>query len=384
LTLYRNVAEQVLDGRLPYRDFNLEYPPLALFPLTLPARLMGRDAPPKFAFAFLISNALWATALAFCIWLTARRRLTRNRSLLALGMYVLLVFVGTPLFPWRFDLFPALLSALTLVLTMEGRPTTAGVCLGAGIATKLYPIVLAPVIVAWHLAHGDERGALRFAGAACAATLAIFSPFWLAAPADFLSFLRYHQLRGLQIESLPAGLLMLGHTFGLGQIGIVENFGALHLTSPASTKVLPCLFPTFVVGLSVVAVLAFARFRREGNVTAQPCDDTLIGYAVASVLIFMLSNKVLSPQFLIWLLPFVPLLPVSEYGLALAATLLTIVIFPFNYSALMRLGTPIVLLLNVRNLVLCGLAASVLWRLRPSAARLRVTGLEHAPATVRE
>ena len=86
----------------------------------------------------------------------------------------------------------------------------------------------------------------------------------------------------------------------------------------------------------------------------------------------MLTNKVLSPQFVIWLLPFVALLPLSQYGLGLAATALTIVIFPFSYDGLVRLETPIVLLLNLRNLVLVGLTASVLWRLRPLAAENRV------------
>jgi hypothetical protein len=86
----------------------------------------------------------------------------------------------------------------------------------------------------------------------------------------------------------------------------------------------------------------------------------------------MLTNKVLSPQFVIWLLPFVALLPVPQYSLGLAATALTIVIFPFNYDGLVRLETPIVLLLNLRNLVLASLTASVLWRLRPLAAENRV------------
>ena len=368
LTLYRSAAEHVLDGQVPYRDFSFEYPPLALFPLTLPARLIARDAPPqRFALGFLISNALWATALALCTWRMARRSLPPGRALKAVGMYALLAFVGVPLFPWRFDLFPALLSALALLLTMERRPATAGACLASGIATKLYPVVFAPVIVVWHLVRGDRGGALRFAGVTCVATLGIFAPFWLAAPADFLSFLRYHELRGLQIESVPAGLLMLGHIFGSGRVGVIENFGALHLLSPASAAVVPFLFPSFVVGLSAVVLLAFARLRRERIETTQPCDETLVGYALASLLVFMLTNKVLSPQFLIWLLPFVALLPISQFGLALAATVLTIVIFPFNYDGLIGREAPIVSLLNVRNLVLAGLAASVLWRLRPNA-----------------
>jgi hypothetical protein len=368
LSLYRGTAQHVLDGQVPYRDFKLEYPPGALLPLTLPGLLVGRmAAPPRFALALLISNAVWAVALGLCVWLAARRWFATERALAAVGLYVLLAFVGVPLFPWRFDLFPALLSTLALVLTMEGFPATAGACLAAGIATKLYPIVFAPVILAWYLARGERGRAVRFAGVTCATTLLIFAPFALAAPADFLSFLRYHQLRGLQIESVPAGLLMLGHAFGFGEVGIVENFGALHLVSPASAAVTRCLLPAFIVGLSAVTVLAFARFRFERIAMPQPRDQTLIGYALISLLVFMLTNKVLSPQFMIWLLPFLALLPASQYGLGLAATALTIVIFPFNYDGLVRLETPIVLLLNLRNLVLAGLAASLLWRLRPRA-----------------
>ncbi len=366
--MYRGTAQHVLDGQIPYRDFSLEYPPGALLPLTLPGLVVGRGAsPPRFALAFLISNAVWAVALGLCIWLAARRWLAAKRALAAVGMYVLLAFVGVPLFPWRFDLFPALLSAFALVLTMEGLAATAGACLAAGIATKVYPIVFVPVIIAWYVARGERGRAVRFAGVACAATLLICAPFALAAPADFLSFVRYHQLRGLQIESVPAGLLMLGHAFGFGEVGIVENFGALHLVSPASAAVMRFLLPAFIVGLSAVAVLAFARFRSERIAMSRPRDQTLVGYAFISLLVFMLTNKVLSPQFVIWLLPFVALLPVSQYGLGLAATALTIVIFPFNYDGLVRLETPIVLLLNLRNLALAALAASVLWRLRPRA-----------------
>lgn len=386
LSLYRSTAKHLLDGQTPYRDFSLEYPPLALIPLTLPALVVdGGTSPPRFTLALLISNALWAVALALCIWRAARRWLSAERALVAVGMYVLLVFVGVPLFPWRFDLFPALLSALTLVLTMEGLPAAAGICLAAGVATKLYPIVFAPVIFAWYVARGERGTAFRFAGVACAATLLILAPFALAAPADLLSFLKYHQLRGLQIESVPAGLLMLGHAFGFGEVGIVENFGALHVLSPASAPAMRLLFPAFVVGLSAVALLAFARFRHERIAMERPHDQTLIGYALISLLIFMLTNKVLSPQFLVWLLPFFALLPVSQYGLSLAATALTIVVFPFNYDALMRLETPAVLLLNLRNLILAGLMAWLLWRLRPPSrlqASRRRNGLRSADVPV--
>ncbi|HEV8446625.1 MAG TPA: glycosyltransferase 87 family protein [Gemmatimonadaceae bacterium] len=366
LSLYRRAAQRVLAGQIPYRDFGIEYPPLALLPITLPEWVLGRGAPTaRYALAFLLLNAVWSVALGACIWAAARRWVSAERSLAAAGMYALLAFVGAPLFPWRFDLFPTLLSALSLVLVMKGRPAAAGISLGAGVAAKLYPIVFLPIFVAWYLARGERGRALRFMVCTFAATTLICAPFVWAARADFLSFLRYHQLRGLQIESASAGLLMLGHTLGVGGVSIVENFGAIHLLSPTSAGVIRWLLPAFVAGWSAVAFLAFSRFRNERSSGRAASDQTLAGYALVALLVFMLTNKVLSPQYVIWLLPFIALLPAPEYALGLAATVLTIVIFPYGYDRLLRMEMPVVLLLNARNLLWAVLAATILWRLRP-------------------
>jgi glycosyl transferase family 87 len=379
LSLYRSAAQRVLDGQVPYRDFSLEYPPLALIPAALPQWVARRGSPPaRYALDFLILNTIWSVALGACIWAAARRWLSNDRALAAVGMFALLAFVGAPLFPWRLDLFPTLLSALSLVLVMKGRPRAAGISLGAGIAAKLYPVVLLPIFLGWHLARGERGRAMRLAAFTCGATTLFCAPFVWAARADFFSFLKYHQQRGLQIESVPAGVLMLGHAFGVDgvrDVGIVENFGAIHLFSPVSAGVIHWLLPAFAVGISAVSLLAFARFRYERSALTEPRDQTLVGYALVALLVFMLTNKVLSPQYVVWLLPFLALLPAAEYGLGLAAIALTIVIFPFNYARLMRAETPVVVLLNVRNLLLAGLAAAALWRLRPGALQQSLNAL---------
>ena len=66
----------------------------------------------------------------------------------------------------------------------------------------------------------------------------------------------------------------------------------------------------------------------------------------------MVVNKVLSPQFLVWLLPLAPLLPRGQAAVAVAASLLTNVFLGTNYEGLMQQRWELVLLLDLRNLLL--------------------------------
>lgn len=368
ISRYQSAAQQVIRGSMPYRDFSFEYPPFALAPLTLPALTVGEPAViQRYAFSLLVWNAVWCSVIVLCVGRMARRWRTRRQAVAATAMCGLLAFIGTPLFPWRFDLFPALLSALTLLLAMEGHAATAGASLGLAIATKLYPIVLAPIVIARYIASRDRDAALRFGYGVLGTVLAIAAATVVAVPeADALSFLRYHGLRGLQIESVAAGVLMLGHVTGHGNVGIVENYGALHLVSPRAEALQHVLLPIFVIVLSGVTLAALQRFRREAAERGRPSDETLVAFTVVSLLVLLLTNKVFSPQYMIWLLPFAPLLPVRQCWLIVLATVLTIVIFPFSYDRLMTLDPTVVLLLNLRNAMLAVAAVWILRERRPS------------------
>jgi hypothetical protein len=92
--------------------------------------------------------------------------------------------------------------------------------------------------------------------------------------------------------------------------------------------------------------------------------ESLVELLLAALLAFVVTNKVLSPQYLVWLLPFAPLLPLRKAALALGAVLLTIVIFPYNYAPLVNMRPGMILLLNARNAMLVAL---LLWIvLRPA------------------
>jgi len=364
LSIYYQDSLQLLRGRMPYRDFALEYPPLALLPFVLP-RLAVFGLRINFigyVWLFLIQNAIFSTLIAVAIAQIRGRRAAGS----ALALYVLLVAVSAPLLPWRYDLFPALLTVLALLCLLRQRPGWAGIWLGLGVAAKLYPAVLLPIFGAYYLASKNRLALLRLALGSVGALAATLLPFVLIAPGPLLSFLRYHQLRGLQLESLPAGAIVLAHVLGMTPARIEFNYGALQVVSPLAGAVLSWILVIFVVLFCAVLANCLARFREEQAADGRVTSESLIAYSVAALLVFIVTNKVFSPQYVIWLLPLAPLLRLRQASALLAICVLTIVQFPFNYDHLLDMELLPVLLLNLRNLLVVALLLWLLVERAPS------------------
>ena len=367
LSIYYQDSLQLLRGRLPYRDFALEYPPLALLPFALP-RLATFGLPIDFigyVWLFLIQNAIFSTLIALVIVQIRGLRAAGP----ALALYALLVAVSAPLLPWRYDLFPALLTVLALLCLLRQRPGWAGIWLGLGVAAKLYPAVLLLIFGAYYLAGKNRPALMRLALGSAGALAATLLPFVLIAPGPLLSFLRYHELRGLQLESLPAGAIVLAHVLGMTSARLEFNYGALHVVSPLAGAVLSWLPAIFVVLFGAVLASCLARFREEQAAGGCVTSESLVAYSVAVLLAFIVTNKVFSPQYLIWLLPFAPLLRLRQASALLAICALTIVLFPFDYDHLLGMELLPVLLLNLRNLLVVALLVWLMVDRAPSSWR---------------
>src|SRR5581483_4613295 len=129
------------------------------------------------------------------------------------------------------------------------------------------------------------------------------------------------------------------------------NYGALHIASPWSAAILAWLPVAFLALFGLVSAGAWGRFREEYAAGGRVAPETLIAYLFAALLAFIATNKVFSPQYIIWLLPFAPLLRPRQALLVLAIAAITIFLFPYNYNELMAMQWQPVVLLNVRNLL---------------------------------
>lgn len=377
LSIYYNDSLRLLQGAAPYRDFSIEYPPFALVPFTLP--WLGAS-PASLGFGdyiqrFLFMNVLFSTVIALAIdWLVVRGA-AGSPPWLALALYAMLVAVYAPLLPWRYDIFPALLTVLALICVLRGRPAWAGMWAGLGIAAKLYPVVFIPIFGLYYLASRDWRALLRMVSGCMLAAMLCILPFLFTAQAALFSFVKYHSLRGLQLESLPAGAIVLMHALGLAPAQLAFNYGALHVASPWSGPILAWLPLAFVALFGLVAAGAWGRFREEYAASGRVAPATLIAYLFAALVAFIATNKVFSPQYIIWLLPFAPLLRPRQGLVLLAIAAITIFLFPYNYNELMAMQRLPVVLLNLRNLLVALLLGWLLIEHAPASARSLVPWL---------
>lgn len=351
--LYYNYARGLMNGQVPYRDLPLEYPSLALLPMVLPQLVNFGQQFSLLGYIglFLLENVIFTTLVALLLLRVRQYLQPYQHSLWVLRVLIILVAISAPLLCWRYDIFPALLTLLALVSVLTGYPTMTGIWLGLGITAKLYPVVLLPIFSAYYLASNKNRGLLRFLLSCISTTCIIFLPFALSAGSNMLSFIRYHQQRGLQIESVPAGLVSLAHVLGLTKASTVFNYGASHMVSPLADTIQKWLPLISILAFVAVISCCLSSFRREYAATGVIKPESLVIYVTAALLTFMATGKVFSTQYIIWLLPFVPLLRPRKIVLAIAIFALTIYIFFSGHDRLKLFYTFSVLLLNLRNLL---------------------------------
>jgi hypothetical protein len=351
---YQRYGQAVLDGQVPYRDFDLEYPPAALPVFVLPA--LAREDDYSSAFELL----MWACAVAAIVALglaLAAVDASSPRLYAAIGFLALApLALGTVILS-RYDFWPGAL-AIGAVAAFVSRKERLGFgLLGLAVAAKIYPLVLLPLALVWTARRRGTRE--LWIGLACfAGVLALcFVPFLVLSAGGVAHSVGTQLGRPLQIESLGASLLLAAEQLGLYDATVESSHGSQNLagTLPDTLAALLTAFQLVAVGI-VWAVFAARDRGREG----------LLAGSAAAVAAFVALGKVLSPQFLIWLLPLVPAVA-GAAGLAACATLLAALVttqlwFPFRYWDVVALE-PVGLLVVVRNVLLVALYAILLFGL---------------------
>ena len=356
IALYQTYGERLAGGLVPYRDFGFEYPPGALPAIVLPALVTGTVH--AYRIAFVAELALVGVVAVLLLDAVLRRlELPRRERILSLAVVALAPLLLGGVILTRFDLVPAALVLAALALAVAGRRRAAALVVGVGAAVKLYPAILLPplAIDAWR--RGGRRELAIVVGLAVAPVALAYIAFFALAPDGVLDSLGRQIGRPLQIESVGAGLLLALHqAFGMG-LGWTSGSGSQNLTGTGA-GVLAALQGVVQVVAVVLVWVAYAR----GPSTA----ERLVRYGAASVVAFVALSKVLSPQFLVWLVLLVPLVggPRRRTALALTAVAcaLTAVWFPARYWDLVRDFDPLVSwLVLLRGLVLLGLLAALTW-----------------------
>jgi hypothetical protein len=360
--LYRTYGERAAGGLVPYRDFGFEYPPGALPALVLPALVTGSFGAYRAVFVaeMTLVGAVGVLALDAALGRLGTRGRERT-ALLAVVALLPLLLGGVIL--TRFDLVPAALVAAAVAAVAAGRLRAAALLVGAGIAVKLYPVVLVPLlgIQAWR--SGGRRALASTHGLVAAPGAVAYLPFLVLVPTGVLDSLGRQLGRPLQIESLGAGVLLaLHHAFGV-PLEWASGSGSQNLTGSGADAIAVIQGIAQAVAVALVWI-AFAR----GPATT----DRLVRHAAAAVVAFVALSKVLSPQVLVWLVLLVPLVGGPRRRRAVVLTVVACALtagwFPARYWDLVFEFDPLASwLVLLRGLVLVGLLAALTWPARERA-----------------
>lgn len=337
---YHTYALNFWTGHPLFTALPTEYPPLAILPFSLTL------APPLPAFESVFS--WWAAAAVIAGYLGYLRFSDRKRAI-AYFVYLVLGSAGTLVA--RFDIFPAIVTLAAFWATQRRHYAGAYLLLALGVLLKLYPIFLAPLplIAQWQTLHATVRARRPDAGKTTDAERRRWPDLlreWLRSPATWraaeglglfiaavglgfalafvlnpsgaLSEFTYASARPLQVESTPATFLWLGTIVGIPAHPDF-SFVSLNYVGPMDTF----LKPLSTVALAAGCVWVYWRFARGRLSLAQAF--------LATLSVVVVANKIFSPQYLIWITPFVAEVYGFD-GLWLLIGALTTLIFPYLYG----------------------------------------------------
>ena len=354
--LYAEWSDLLVTGRFPTGDDMWQYPPAAGLAFAL-AALLGPN--PVAAFVGIVLAADLAITV---ILLVAGRRARRHAASGSGGndaawAWVIGGLLVGPVLIARFDVLPTLFAVIGLVLATGVAASipasrrrnwvsaAAGAAFSVGALLKVWPALLLVSV---------PRRALpaAIAGFIVAAAVVLLGVSLWADGA--VSFLGEQGARGLQIESVGAWPFMVANAFAF-DVPTEFRYGAMEVDLPIT---IPLGLAITVAGFAVLGMLAVLRLlgRLEG---AAPAD-----VALATVLISVVTSRVLSPQYSVWVVGVAAVTfldPRSRSRLAVwllvPSVLVTQAIYPFGYGSFTEGAWWAVLLQSIRVVLL--LAATV-------------------------
>lgn len=274
-------AEGLSNGQVPYLDHHVEYP-VVIGALMQGAAWIVRSISNPYARGlqfFDVTVGLLAVFLVAGVLATAycagpARRWTALLVAFSPAL-ILSAFIN-----W--DLVAMGVMMMALAAWAARRPALAGVLLGLAVATKFYPLVVLWPLLLLCLRTGRLRAFWTTTGAAAVAWLIVNVPIAIVAPRGWATFYTFSKSRGADW----GGIWYFFEHMQWPVIGS-DSTGTLNLLSAS-------VFAAACVGIGLLALAAPRR----------PRLAQLIFLATAA---FMVSSKVWSPQYVVWLVPLVVL-----------------------------------------------------------------------------
>ncbi|WP_461059462.1 glycosyltransferase 87 family protein [Streptomyces pseudoechinosporeus] len=340
--IYQGWYHTLRAGTFPLSDVAWQYPPAAALPILSPALLPFLD----YASAFFVLACLADLCVLGLLWYASRRPGQSPR-----GAWVWTV--GVPLLgPTVYARYDVMVTAVAVAALLAGlrRPRLLGALAAFGALLKVWPALL--------LVGTTKRKPWDAAAVTATSLLLLFAVM----PGAF-AFLTSQRDRGTEVESVGSLVFHVARHYGWeGEVKL--NYGSVEFVGPYVGVV-----STAALMLTVLAFGWLLLWRLRAGRFA---PHTLADAAFVAVLLFTVTSRVISPQYLVWLIGLAAVCLVSRDSrmslptvLLLAAAFLTVLEFPLWFGHVVASDALGITLLFARNGLLIAatvIAALRLWR----------------------
>jgi len=368
--LYNRWSQIFGQGRFPQHDPTWQYPPGAGIVIAVPRLIRSFTGMSYYSAFFLL--ALTSDLIVFLLviyrcWRTAEQTGHERADYLGAYVYVAAIFMLGPIVFGRYDIAVTMIASVGLAVALRTATSTwrvRGAAIGLGTIVKIWPIALV-----FGLPRGPNgRRAVAWSLLAAIVPTALLLVLFPGA----LSFLTQQHDRGLEVESVLATPFLLARH--LGYHGVIKNrYGSFEIMGPGIGSI-----SRFCELLTLLGFCWLLWWRRRARLTPERWSEGVYyDAALVAVLISIITSRVLSPQYLVWVCGLIALClaltPLPRGGTVLAgpcwlliATIsITQVEFPLLFSRLLKGNTTAALILACRNgmlVVATVWAGYLLWR----------------------
>lgn len=284
LTVYYKYLELWITGQVPYVDFTVEYPQLfflAVIPPYLIACLLGNTVLYYWIHPFFM--ILVDAACALCVYHIGMYIFNNNEGRAFISAFLYTVAISSSYWVLnKYDGVPVLFMLIAIILFFkEKERCSAWTWTALGFLSKWFPAVQLPFFAIYEYKNTRNLKKIAYGAFIFSIVVAIITiPFFISSPDGFLFAYKMHGERAA-----------LAHSFIYYIDFILAHFSNVSIAS----------ISIIIVGL-LELVLLYQYFREPEN---KPI--TLVNYIGLALMIFVIFNKVFSPQYIVWVTPFMAL-----------------------------------------------------------------------------
>jgi hypothetical protein len=317
LNFYYGYTTTMAQGKIPYIDIEMEYPPLIFVPIFLsliPQALLGIQGAGAFGLVFQILMILSDIGIVVCVYYIGLKVWGNEHSAMLAGILYIASFSAAYFVITKYDAFPTMLFMAALAYTFYQKEVKGYIAATLGVFAKIFPMVAFPFLVLFNAKSTSIKREIISAATVIIPVIFLFIPVLIFRPEAIRIFVPLRMNFDYYANTLTYTIHSWLHgMFGLGLK--IETVSAV----------------MYLVMIGTLLALVYTAYKLPDK-----SPKLFLKLILCAIVISVVAARVRSPQYIVWYTPLICLLAVDDIKkivLLFATQLLAFIEFPLAFGA---------------------------------------------------